>query len=1510
MSSITRSRQSHNTEKPITSEQSPAKVEIKVNKSNIKVFQPNETAATKEADVGNADLLGAIEKSGISVEKDGSVENVTMEDIKMETSTSSSIIEETTEKEAEFAENHENLQAKTLLDMLVGKKKLKQTSIEDRPINATVTDKPAKKNSKYENTRIDKLKKNTAEHRNILKKSLETGTKKIPTADTKIKRISNVDSTQSRENIPIEIPRITEPRSTAAPTIKDTNDEDFPVEHTTYSPSINSDIFSSLSNEETGIDFDNIKDSKTGETVTLIKASYNSNDPKSKNITGQAEINGTSEPVINAVSMTKVSVGDGYSNIEKSEYYDFSHETSSKSTDHIDLDSSRDKKIIAKKESPSNDKPHIERKALPTPHFHETLKNTTNTTGSLNSESLIATSPTLAEVKSERVDRHQDQIPDETSATAISEKPPKYEKSPRSLENEKEGDTMESTKSKSKMNIVETRPKYLKFFSKLKKAQNEGKLPAVNSNNSKVPNNLNKNDRITLAMVSEAIEKGLDSLLSEPKSTKRDLKKDTENKNGTNDMIEFIYIGLSPSPQLSNKTNVLFLNADDLVPSETRQVERKRRNTKLHKHHENEIVKSPRVRSRPIFYIPWRQRLSKEETKKITDQPVALPKTQLSAESLKIVEAATQQTAETVNPVTPPPQNIIPDANVKDQQQKAEIAKVIVTSTPVVQTSEEKKLIDTLTSRRSRSRMTIPGLRTSRNRAINGTKLNERLSAFTKTAYDKYRKPNAKSRNLDTTQSKEVPQQTSSQNSFSRRRLRGRRVQNEAPEENATEDAALVVETEKEETAPARVKNNANDKVERLRNMRQRLLRRRRPSRRGNAAASEKVEDNITEQPVELVEEVSQETITEPPEVLKKSVKTDTVSASTNDKETDKETTTLPILDVKTDGSSIQPDNVEEPAIEPPKRGNQGKSLSARLRLRNRLSSRHRKVKLPVQRKTTPTTALKILNQQPAKSDLETEAPIKQENVIKLANPTAESDQTLNAIDNEQKIEENLQQTVQRRRRPSSTHRERLLKLIRARARARKPEEKVTIKATEVTEKTPITSTAKPIIVHSPITKVQPIVPRKVELKKVPIKVVQENHAVTIAPPKKSQSIRQRLQPKPVGNAKSFTPAAPIRSLLPVRILQPQQQQAIQPVRQPSKEKTITAVMTTKAPITRPPQRSFNFAVTKQNLHPINVVAHQRSINKVAVTPKTTPHVPKVFSAPRINQIVTQRPPTQVLAHQNHFRHPQAALTPTQPPQQRIAYQPVNQLVHAQPNQEQYNTHYQNQHQVPIRNHNPNNPYHDSQRRVVQVPHPQPAHRSHQTHQAHQPHQVHPAHQTQPAHPTHPPRHHHQQHRVQHTPKTTTKKPEDFESLLPTEDDFPEMKDDYEIPNFDFGHEEYEYKEPQFVIDYRKKQKEKEKQESKKEPITAPKEEPTFTLPEPNFDPPKDTFNVPKESKVKKQGIPEGAKVTENEYFVEGPSGVPIKVTTVTFHTSKSTVRNENVKNRSSHFKRDPFNNT
>ncbi|KAF2359420.1 hypothetical protein FHG87_009830, partial [Trinorchestia longiramus] len=75
-----------------------------------------------------------------------------------------------------------------------------------------------------------------------------------------------------------------------------------------------------------------------------------------------------------------------------------------------------------------------------------------------------------------------------------------------------------------RVSIVETRPKYIKLFSMLKNSSgNKTALAKHNkfTQDTQVPNNLNKRDRITLAMVSDAIEMGLDELLNVPMKEKQ-----------------------------------------------------------------------------------------------------------------------------------------------------------------------------------------------------------------------------------------------------------------------------------------------------------------------------------------------------------------------------------------------------------------------------------------------------------------------------------------------------------------------------------------------------------------------------------------------------------------------------------------------------------------------------------------------------------------------------------------------------------------------------------------------------------------------------------------------------------------------------------------------------------------------------------------------------------------------------------------------------------------------------
>ncbi|KAF2359421.1 hypothetical protein FHG87_009831, partial [Trinorchestia longiramus] len=87
--------------------------------------------------------------------------------------------------------------------------------------------------------------------------------------------------------------------------------------------------------------------------------------------------------------------------------------------------------------------------------------------------------------------------------------------------------------------------------------------------------------------------------------------------------------------------------------SETKQIERKRRNTKFQKQQENEIDKKFRSKSRPVFYIPWRQRRKEVENKNnVTEVPIEQNPSNISAQSSSIVESSTAQQVETSTKIT------------------------------------------------------------------------------------------------------------------------------------------------------------------------------------------------------------------------------------------------------------------------------------------------------------------------------------------------------------------------------------------------------------------------------------------------------------------------------------------------------------------------------------------------------------------------------------------------------------------------------------------------------------------------------------------------------------------------------------------------------------------------------------------------------------------------------------------------------------------------------------------
>ncbi|XP_047739142.1 uncharacterized protein LOC125178727 [Hyalella azteca] len=1398
-----------------------ALVKIEEKQGKITVFQPNGDISASE-----------MEKANISTKNETLAkvsDSIFNEEINNSTGADRLTLNSTNNVEQSLpAAAHDALanirpqtetETKDLLDTIGGGDVSKKTNEAKKKANTTKnTENEAIKTERSK--RINKLLENTVNHRNLLRQTQNH------------KKNNNGTDKMNYQVNPLK-DSLTDPL-TLNPIIPSDGNENFPK-------SILSNRRGKNQSDEKIAIFSESAFPEMGEHFAGIRDTYDSGDARVGNGSERLVAHNDSSPVINAIRMKKITLGDNFSAIEESEIYEFVQETSFKFPTENKTDN-----LVSESQTNEN-------------KGYSTMNKTSraaNSTTSQNDEELVSvttTTPELTTLMPQNLKSEETDQSSEGSTVQVNQYEKKAHDSP--------------TK---KVSIVETRPQYLKFFSILKKASDNGtviSLPGTKSNSAQIPYGLNKRDRITLEMVSEAIEKGLDALFIPPEKKKVIVHPDkstAQPENKTSDVIEFIYIGLNPSPQLKNNSNVRFLNVDDMEPSETKQIERTRRNTKLHKHHENEIVKDFRPRSRPVFYMPQRYRKKPLDDKANATKAATAHKTlNISAESSSIVEATTSNEQTDIAKV---PQ-ILQESNIIDAAPEISTVKPIISEKSLKNESipanraDEKN--ESIAKRRSRSRMTIPGLMLPRARISNGTKLNEKISAFTKTAQAKYRKkvPNNNEAVTEMGTTSEKPSKASP-STIERRRLRGRRVQNASDEEAPAKELLAVNQMESND------KNvNHND---RLRTMRQMLLNRRRPLRTGST------QNNMADTEVGEVQTNSSATstgdvITQPPEVLKTDIKAPEASADAI--ETQK--TTLPILSVTiTSNDTLRELGKDSAQVESKGHETKPKSLSARLRLQNRVSSRQRKIlPLPNYGKSTPPTILNALSHEPAKIGLETDSEPLEESKPTIS--TSESDQTLNAIDNEQpslkQLDASLLQTDRRRH---GAQRERLLKLIRARARARQnavptPEIKSSSHASTTPDTTAISGEG------SPVSSVQTNSPKTIELKKIPIRVIKE-HSSVVKPTKPTQSFRQRLNPKLVAVAQPISPPTNVRNLSPVRVNQIQQRARV------VTESTPAAVVThANIPVVDFARRTVQIPIRNHVGHQVNAISPQ-NVQKTVVSPLRSTALPRERNPPPANAVVTQPTNAPVPIHQTQQQFQQ----PTHPPlqhihqktglpqdHQHIIHHPFNQLVLPQPIN-QYNTQYQQQNPTPI--------FTQNQQVIQNTP----------ANVAYQPHLVQPTHA--PLHQSHV-----IQNQVHEAPKTTTKKPVDYESLLPTVDDFPEMRDDYELPGFDFGDEDFEYKEPQFVIDYKKKIKEKPKE--KKQKNYPEPEEPQFTIPK------EPSFAIPKKSKVRKQNIPEGAKVTENEYFVEGPSGVPIKVTTVTFHTSKSTVRNENVKNRSSHFKRDPF---
>ena len=1090
--------------------------------------------------------------------------------------------------------------------------------------------------------------------------------------------------------------------------------------------------------------------------ISLIKASFKTNDPRLKETTKQTdeEIKVPLDQITSEIHLTKITLVDGYSNVEQAEVYNFSNNSS----------------LTNNQYQPKN-------------------------------SSIVVTNDNIAE----------EQATDESIINLVKKKDGIINFVNISKNNEK-SETIQSHQSKPDINIVETRPNYIKLFSMIKNATGNDSIPTNPYkllSKAIIPNNLNRNEALTLAIVSEAIERGLNDLLAE--KLNNTIKHFHPKKTNYNGSVDFIYIGINPTNQSGNNTKTI---SKKQSLKDTKQVERTRRNTANQKLSTNELLKHETERKKPVFFIPWR----KSET----------GRSSIAAESSKISEVTTKatQTPLIVTPISQRSTTITPTTNSLPSTSSV-TSKLATKKISVLTKDKQTNFPSVLTTRRSRSRMTIPRIPFTRSRGSNSTNLNTKLSDFTRNAYAKYLKRQLKGNKAATTEIKSTAASEidSTSSASERRRSRGRRRQVTASTTIAapTENSKVKEKNLEDEQKSASV-NQVNRKQltreERLKNLRERLVNRRRSP---IVKADIKKKHEVTEL------RSPEERPTTPPELLKK-IAIVTESTLATDKLHEEMGTTLPVL-------TLSSDTKAQAKINDQINRRRNQSLSSRLRFQNMINPRKRA-------RASVKKSVKSLN--PAKLPLLVS---ERQEIVKKD----ESDISLNTIEDVSKVHVSTETSVgavNKRKRPSVEQRALLLKLIRERSKARYTARRVDNlepdkHQNKVVEEKKLDSAAPKQIV---------------ELKRIPLKNISSKLSEDTTQP---QSISQRLNPRPVaGVVASIQRLTTIRPLAPIRV-----------INSPNMFNKIVHPQITL------PNRSVKSSAENQQL--VKPVRRQKIIT--VQQPHTT-KAPIIYVAPQIKQIVRHPHQEQNLQLFTHSAQPQQGhqninQIRTQPPK---IYHPINQLVHTPVNNLQHEPQriqpQPQQNLVTLRDqkeqHHQQNSYHQQHQNHQKQRHPQ---RQHVITPNHQPHQ-----QQRKQNPK--TNHNHQSYdrktqRV-HPARPKTEKPAKKENAyhyLPTVDDFPEMEDDYESSKFDFGpDEDFEYKEPQFVIDYRKKKKE-------------------------------DAYKVPKESKHQEQKIPKGAKVTENEYFVDGPSGVPIKVTTVTFHTSKSTVRNENVKNRSSHFKTNPF---
>ena len=360
----------------------------------------------------------------------------------------------------------------------------------------------------------------------------------------------------------------------------------------------------------------------------------------------------------------------------------------------------------------------------------------------------------------------------------------------------------------------ESRPQYLKFFKLLKKSARNRTLNQDPKLNKILPKNLNTDQKITLSMISRAIEKGLDSLEQPNNNT-------NNNRNEPEDKIKFIYIGVSPTPIKVRNSNVVFYDSDGNRIDPGKQNERPRRNTRS-KAYQPLIVNESR--GKPVFYLPQTEPRIIANNEKNTSTANVEVADQNNHNEKKLVD---NNNGKTTN---------------KTSHSNRSRSRLLTDRKEIL---EKEKI-----QNRSQSRMTVPLLRQTNLATNNNNTTNNRRNKFDATKYEQYRN-RFKQRNKKTITK---PDDGNSQVSPAPQVLQARK----APDSTTSTKVKLKPNLKTEETRLERSKS--------MKKLRQRLLQRRRGPPRKAVIHTNSNNNNGS---ALLEKELSDDSTTLPPDILK-----------------------------------------------------------------------------------------------------------------------------------------------------------------------------------------------------------------------------------------------------------------------------------------------------------------------------------------------------------------------------------------------------------------------------------------------------------------------------------------------------------------------------------------------------------------------------------------------------------------------------------------------------------------